>query len=274
MRLAVVGTGLMGGSFALGARAAKLFDEVVGVEPDGARGRRALDLAVVDRLADAVPQDADGVLLAVPSHAIAPWVAELADHPGVIFDLGSVKQGVLEAVRARCGAVPSRFVPCHPLAGSEKSGPEAASETLYRDAEVIVTPVEETDGAAVARVRHWWRSLGSRVVEMSAAEHDQVLAVTSHLPHLVAFCYLQQVGDEHLPHTAGGFRDFTRIGAAEAAMWSPIFSLNRQPVLEALDRLQSDLTRARSLIEAGDRQALDAFIEAAAVQRRKLGNGL
>lgn len=271
MRLAVVGTGLIGSSFALGARRAGLFESVVGVEPDTGRASRARALGVVDDTVDAVPADADGVLLAGPSHTIADWVTRLAGHRGILFDAGSVKVPVLAAAR-RSGALPSRFVPCHPLAGSERSGPDAARADLFEGAEVIVTPVPETDRAALATVAGWWQALGARVTEMGAGDHDRVLAVTSHLPHLVAFAYLQQITGEHRPHTAGGFRDFTRIGAADADMWTPIFQLNRDAVLAALDDLERALGDVRDLLSTGDADGLAAFIRRAA-ERRGGGDG-
>ncbi|MDZ7670760.1 MAG: prephenate dehydrogenase/arogenate dehydrogenase family protein [Gammaproteobacteria bacterium] len=268
MLLAVVGTGLIGGSFALAARRQRLFDEIVGVEPDAAHGRRALALGLVDRLAEDVPPNADAVLLAGPSQTIAPWVVRLAGHAGVVFDAGSVKGAVLEQVRGGCaGELPPRFVPCHPLAGSERSGPDAAAADLYRDAEVIVTPGSETDTAAVEQVSGWWRAIGARVLTMDPDSHDAILAVTSHLPHLLAFAYLQQVRDGHLPHTAGGFRDFTRIGAADADMWAPIFELNRTPLLAALDDLEASLIRARTLLNDADGGGLRDFIRQAGTRR-------
>lgn len=266
MRLAVVGTGLIGSSFALGARRAGVFESVVGIEPDAGRADRALTLGVIDAVADDVPADVDAVLLAGPSHTIADWVVRLTDHPGILFDAGSVKAPVLEAAR-RSGGLPRRFVPCHPLAGSERSGPDAARPDLFADAEVIVTPAPETDREALVAVAGWWQALGARVTEMGAEDHDRVLAVTSHLPHLVAFAYLQQITDEHRPHTAGGFRDFTRIGAADADMWAPIFQLNREAVLTALDELERSLGEVRDLIGAGDADGLAAFIRRAAARR-------
>jgi prephenate dehydrogenase len=271
MRLAVVGTGLIGGSFALAARAAGLFDDIVGVEPNAPRARRAVALNLVDRVADTVPEDADAVLLAGPSHSIAPWVVRLADHGALVFDSGSVKGAVLDQVRAqRADGVPPRFVPCHPLAGSEQSGPDAADADLFRDAEVIVTPVVETEADATHQVSAWWRAIGARVSTMDAASHDAILAVTSHLPHLLAFAYLHQVGDEHVRYAAGGFRDFTRIGAADADMWAPIFQLNRRRLLAALDDLEGSLTQARNLIANADDDALHDFIRRAALRRKAL----
>jgi cyclohexadieny/prephenate dehydrogenase / 3-phosphoshikimate 1-carboxyvinyltransferase len=272
MRLVVVGTGLMGGSFALAARQCGLFAEVLGLEPNAERARRALELGLVNGVVDAVPADADAVLLAIPSNAIAGWVTSLADHAGIVFDLGSVKGAILAQIRA-CGPLPPRFVPCHPLAGSEKSGPQAADEALYRGNAVVLTPGAETDRGAVEQVAGWWRRLGAQVRFMAADRHDEVLALTSHLPHLLAFAYLRCVGDDALDHAAGGFRDFTRIGAADAEMWAPIFSLNRRALLAALDGAEAELARVRALLEAGSEPELKAFIATAAERRRKFSHG-
>lgn len=273
MRLAVVGTGLIGGSFALAARRQGLFQEIIGIEPDAARARRALERGLVHRLADTVPDDADAVLLAGPSRTIAPWVQRLAGHPGVLFDAGSVKGAVLDEVRAAAGSIPARLVPCHPLAGSEKHGPDAADPALFEGADILVTPLSETDPDALARVQDWWRGVGGRIVLMDAADHDRVLAVTSHLPHVLAIAYLQQVSDEQLRYAATGFRDFTRIGAADTQVWSAIFRLNREALLEALDQFEGNLARARALLEGTDDTELQAFIESARQRRLKFGHG-
>ncbi len=268
MQLALVGTGLMGGSFALAARSAGLFSRVVGIEPDAERLEQALSLGVVDTAAADVPAEADAVLLAGPSDTVAPWVVRLAGHGGILFDTASVKGAVLAEIRARAGAVPARFVPCHPITGSERNGPAAADAALYRDAEVIVTPTDSTDADALEQVQDWWRRVGARVCTMSGDAHDRVLARTSHLPHLLACAYLRLIEPEHLPHTGGGFRDFTRIGAAGAGVWGPILRLNRGAVLEVLDELEAELARARELIRGEDREALTAFLEDAAVRRQ------
>lgn len=267
MHLVVVGTGLMGGSFARAARARGLFQRFTGVDPDAGAARRARELGVVDQVADRVPADADAVLLAAPGHHIAPWVVRLAEHRGILFDTGSVKGPILEEVASRLAAVPERFVPCHPVAGSEENGPDAADAGLFERAEVIVTPTATTDPGAVEQVTGWWRAVGARVCTLGAAEHDRILALTSHLPHLVAFAYLQLVDDEHRPHTAGGFRDFTRIGASDARIWSSILRLNREAVLGALDALEEQLGRARTLIESADDATLQAYLREAARRR-------
>jgi cytidylate kinase len=260
MRLVVVGTGLIGGSFALAAREAGTFASIVGIEPDGERAHKAVAAGIVDAIVESVPADADAVLLAVPCDRIVGWVERLADHPGIVFDAGSVKGPILDAVRCALGRVPARFVPCHPIAGSERSGPDAAHAALFSGHEVIVTPDDATDPAALAAVSNWWIAAGARVTPMSPAAHDATLARTSHLPHLVAFAYLQQVEPDDLAHAAGGFRDFSRIGASDPAMWTPILTLNRGAVLAALDGLEAQLARVRAHIGAADAPALAALI--------------
>ncbi|MFU8813954.1 MAG: prephenate dehydrogenase [Pseudomonadales bacterium] len=269
MRLVIVGTGLIGGSFALAARQCALFDRVLGVEPHPERARRAEALGLVDEVVADVPADADAVLLASPSHTIAPWVLRLAEHRGIVFDAASVKGAVVAQIRA-VAALPPRFVPCHPLAGSDRSGPSAADADLYRGQLVVLTPEPETDADAVERVAGWWGVLGARVQQMAAQRHDEILARTSHLPHLLAFAYLHAVSDDDLGCAAGGFRDFTRIGGADADMWAPIFGLNRRSVLDAVAGFEAQLAQLRGLIEGGAEAEgeLKAFI-AAAAQRRK-----
>jgi cyclohexadieny/prephenate dehydrogenase / 3-phosphoshikimate 1-carboxyvinyltransferase len=272
MRLVVVGTGLMGGSFALASRQCGLFTDIKGIEPNPQRAQCALRLGLVDDLVDSVPADTDAVLLASPSHTIAAWAARLADHPAIVFDSASVKGAVLAELRA-AGPLPPRFVPCHPLAGSEKSGPQAADGDLYRNHAVVLTPEAETDANAVEQVTNWWLRLGAQVRFMTGEQHDEVVARTSHLPHLLAFAFLRAVTDEDLAYGAGGFRDFTRIGAADADMWAPIFTLNRRAVLAALDGMEAELARARQLVECAGEAELKAFIAAAAERRRKFFHG-
>jgi len=273
MQLVVIGAGLIGGSFAIGARRRKLFDVVLGIEPDAERAREALALGLVDRFVDAVPADADAVLIAGPGETIAPWVVRLKDHPAVVFDTGSIKAPIIEGVRRQCAALPARFVPCHPIAGKEKGGPGAADGDLFVGQQVILTPQPETDLAACDAVVGWWQTLGATVSRLDAGVHDEIYAVTSHLPHLLAFAYLQQVEDRHLDHTGGGFRDFSRIGGADPDMWAPIFDMNRAALLPALVRLEQDLATVRGMIESGDVDALKTFIARARACRRAFEHG-
>jgi prephenate dehydrogenase len=273
MQLLVIGAGLIGGSFAIGARRRGLFDSLLGIEPNAQRAREALGLGIVDAITETVPETADAILVAGPGETIAPWIAKLRHHPGIIFDAGSVKAPVIDAVRDSCGSLPARYVPCHPIAGKEKGGPAAADGELFVDQEVILTPQGETDLAACAAVTTWWEALGARVSRLDPRVHDEIYAVTSHLPHLIAFAYLQQVDERHLGHAGGGFRDFSRIGGADPNMWAPIFESNRHALLPALDRLQEDLAKVRKLVEGGDTEGLKNFIARARTRRRVFDDG-
>ena len=263
MKLAVVGTGLIGASFAKAARSRGLSDDIVGLDADAENAATALRLGLIDQVADSVPGDAAAVLLAVPVDAVADWVGQLADHPGVLFDAGSVKAPIIASLRAQHGALPTRFVPCHPIAGSERSGPEAADGELFAGREAVLTPEPETDQAAIDQVRVLWRGVGANAQLMSAADHDRIMAVTSHLPHLLAFAYLDRVEADHLPHTGGGFDDFTRIGTAAPNLWANILRLNRGPVIEALAAFKDALGRFEHSLANGDREALKSLIAAA-----------
>ncbi|MCY4212451.1 MAG: prephenate dehydrogenase/arogenate dehydrogenase family protein [Gammaproteobacteria bacterium] len=263
MKLAVVGTGLIGASFAKAARRRGLSDHIVGLDANAENAAAALRLGLIDQVVDAVPRDAAAVLLAVPVDGIADWVRRLADHPGTLFDAGSVKAPIIESLKARSGALPPRYVPCHPIAGSERSGPEAADVELFAGRQAVLTPAPETDPAAIEQVLALWRGVGARAQLMSAQDHDRILAVTSHLPHLLAFAYLDRVEAGHLSHTGGGFDDFTRIGTAAPGLWASILGLNRGPLIEALAAFKDSLGRFERALGNDDREALQALIDAA-----------
>ncbi|MCB1685976.1 MAG: prephenate dehydrogenase/arogenate dehydrogenase family protein [Pseudomonadales bacterium] len=267
-RLTIVGTGLIGASFALALRDS--FSRICAIEPDPAHAAAVLDGGVVDAVVKEVAPDQDAVLLACPSNRIAEWVIRLADHPGTLFDTGSVKSGVLKKIRSRLGRVPEQFVPCHPIAGSERSGPAAADGALFRNCRVILTPPAGTDPVRSSRVADWWRAAGARVSTMDPEEHDRVYALTSHLPHLLAFTYLQAIEPEHLDHTGGGFRDFSRIGASDPQMWTAIFEGNRTFLLPLIDDFQQQLEKFRLAIERGDREECLRLIGRARALRANL----
>jgi len=236
---------------------------VIGVDADAAAAERSRALGQVDRVAAEVPGEADAVFLATPSDALAGWIEKLRAHPATVFDGGSVKAALLETLRQRLAGLPANYVPAHPIAGGETSGPQAARADLFRGRAVIVTPVADTDPERLARVRSWWQRLGAKVREMDPVVHDAIYAVTSHLPHLAAFAYLQQIGPDHLPHAGGGFRDFTRIGASDPAMWSAVFRLNRQALLDGLADYRAALDAFEDGIRADDDGALKALIDRA-----------
>ncbi|HHC71989.1 MAG TPA: prephenate dehydrogenase/arogenate dehydrogenase family protein [Thiotrichales bacterium] len=273
-RVCIVGVGLIGGSLARAARERGLIGEVVGCSRNAGHLQRAVELGVIDRystdLAEAV-SGADLVVIATPLGAIRRVLEGIAGHlaeGALITDVGSAKGSVVRDAREVFGGLPPIFVPGHPIAGTENSGVEASFPELFRERRVILTPVEETDPAATARVRALWEGVGAEVVEMSVEHHDEVLAATSHLPHVVAFSLvdtLARLNDrvEIFRYAAGGFRDFTRIASSDPVMWRDICLANREALLKILDDFRADLDRVRSAIERGDGEWLrDTFAAA------------
>ncbi|PZP79505.1 MAG: bifunctional prephenate dehydrogenase/3-phosphoshikimate 1-carboxyvinyltransferase [Ectopseudomonas oleovorans] len=273
-RLVVVGLGLIGGSFAKGLRERGLCREVVGVDLDAESRRLAVQLGVVDRCESdlaAACQGADVIQLAVPILAMEKLLAQLARLDlgnAVLTDVGSAKGNVVRAARLAFAGQAVRFVPGHPIAGSEQSGVEAANAELFRRHKVILTPCEYSDEAALALVEGLWRELGADVEAMEVEHHDQVLAATSHLPHLLAFTLVDSLAKrsenlEIFRYAAGGFRDFTRIAGSDPVMWHDIFLANREAVLRTLDTFRDDLDALRDAVDAGDgHQLLGVFTRA------------
>nr|WP_249186810.1 bifunctional prephenate dehydrogenase/3-phosphoshikimate 1-carboxyvinyltransferase [Pseudomonas sp. KB-10] len=272
--MVVVGLGLIGGSFAKGLRKRGLCREVVGVDLDAESRRLAVQLGVVDRCESdlaAACQGAEVIQLAVPILAMEKVLAQLAGldlGDAVLTDVGSAKGNVVRAARLAFAGKPVRLVPGHPIAGSEQSGVEAANAELFRRHKVILTPCEHSDEAAVALVENLWRELGADVESMDVEHHDQVLAATSHLPHLLAFTLVDSLAKrsenlEIFRYAAGGFRDFTRIAGSDPVMWHDIFLANREAVLRTLDTFRDDLDALRDAVDAGDgHQLLGVFTRA------------
>lgn len=273
-RLVVVGLGLIGGSFAKGLRERGLCREVVGVDLDAESRRLAVQLGVVDRCETdlaAACHGAQVIQLAVPILAMEKVLAQLAGldlGDAVLTDVGSAKGNVVRAARLAFAGKNVRLVPGHPIAGSEQSGVEAANAELFRRHKVILTPCEHSDEAAVALVESLWRELGADVEAMEVEHHDQVLAATSHLPHLLAFTLVDSLAKrsenlEIFRYAAGGFRDFTRIAGSDPVMWHDIFLANREAVLRTLDTFRDDLDALRDAVDAGDgHQLLGVFTRA------------
>lgn len=267
-RLAVIGFGLIGGSVARAVRAASLPTHIVVYDASEAVRARVRELgaadAVADTLADAVA-GADCVILCTPVGTFGAIAEAMAPHlkPGaVVSDVGSTKASAIAAIAPH---LPSgvHLVPAHPVAGTENSGPDAGFATLFKGRWCILTPPEGADEAAVARVHALWTALGSNVEVMDPQHHDRVLAVTSHIPHLIAYTIvgtasdLEQVTEsEVIKFSAGGFRDFTRIAASDPTMWRDVFLSNREAVLEILQRFNEDLTALQRAIRWGDGDTL------------------
>jgi len=265
--LLLVGTGLVGGSFALAARRAGLFDRVLGMDASSAAIAEARAHGVIDAEVAQTPGDVAGVCVAVPVAAIAEMVRYAdARLPGVpVFDVGSVKKPVLDALGPE---TPATFVPCHPIAGSERQGAAAADGSMFRGARVVITPDESTDPQALATVQQWWRAVGAETVTEDAAVHDDLLAVTSHVPHLLAFALMRLADDAGaLDHVGGGFRDFTRIAGADANVWSQILAANSGAVTRRLGELSERLAELASATRDDPGALRTAIAEASRIRR-------
>lgn len=280
-RVAIIGLGLIGSSVARAVRASMPTVRLSGSDADPAVRERVRDLDLVDDVADgagAAVVDAELVILCVPVGAMAAVAAEIAPElsPGtVISDVGSVKAQVLTDLGA---ALPGMaIVPAHPVAGTENSGPDAGFATLFRNRWCILTPADSTDPVAIERVRAFWTALGSNVEVMEAKHHDIVLAVTSHLPHLIAYTIVATASDledvtssEVIKYSAGGFRDFTRIAASDPTMWRDVFLTNKDAVLETLQRFSEDLSVLQRAIRWNDGDTLHALFSRSRAVRRAI----
>ncbi len=234
--LLLVGTGLVGGSFARAAKARGVFQRIVGMDRDPAALEEAVRLGVVDAPADSFHGHA-AVCIAVPVAGIAGCVRDAVDGGVPVFDVGSVKAPILEALRP----VPANFVPCHPIAGSERQGPAEARADLFEGRAVVLTPVAATDAHAVAAVTGYWEAVGARVVTEGPADHDRRFALVSHLPHLVAFAFMETASGRPLDIVGNGFRDFVRTAGADPDVWTDILQANAGEVRAYLDELVSTL---------------------------------
>jgi len=279
-RVALVGIGLINSSLARLLRRDKLAGKIVAC----ARSQKSLDIAVQLGLCDEATLDpaaavrgADLVVLGTPLSAyggIAQAIGRALKPGAMVTDVGSVKQAVIRDVLPHIPAG-VHFVPGHPVAGTEHSGPESGFADLFQDRWYIVTPLPETDTAALARVTGLWQAAGMKIVTMEAEHHDLVLAITSHLPHLIAYTIVGTATDledtlksEVIKFSAGGFRDFTRIAASDPVMWRDIFLNNREAVLEMLQRFSEDLTALQRAIRWGEAKQLeDLFTRTRAIRR-------
>jgi cyclohexadieny/prephenate dehydrogenase len=285
-RVALVGIGLIGSSISHATRRKGLAKEIVGSARTKATLDTALKLGLIDRGYDGAAEavkGADLVILSVPVGACGPLAAEIAPHlkaGAILTDVGSVKAAV---VRDMAPHVPKgvHFVPGHPIAGTEQSGPEAGFAELFDGRWTILTPEPQTDAAAVEKLKDYWTALGSKVEIMSPQHHDMVLGITSHLPHLIAFNivntaeHLERVTDkEVIKFSAGGFRDFTRIAASDPTMWRDVFLNNKEAVMEMLRRFSDDLAELKRAIEADDGDTLfRRFADARAIRRGIIAAG-
>ena len=270
-RVAIIGVGLIGGSFALALKRAACVERIVGAGRNAGNLRKAVELGVIDEIAADVgsaARGADFVLVATPVRQMQSVLCALSPHlaaNAVVTDAGSTKQDVVAAARAALGARIAQFVPGHPIAGREKSGVSAAQAELYQERNVVLTPLAENAPQTVARVRQAWVACGAKVSEMDAASHDAVFAAISHLPHMLAYALVDDIAKranaaELFSFAAGGFRDFTRIASSSPEMWRDIALNNRAALLAEIDAYQTKLVELRAMIAASDAAALEALM--------------
>jgi len=280
--LAVVGVGLIGGSFAAALRAAGAVGRVLGVGRRSSSLAQALRLGLIDEAVslEEAAQRADVILLSMPVGATAKVLSDLQPllRPGtLVTDAGSTKVNVVSAARSALGARVGQFIPGHPIAGAETTGPEAAEASLYRGRTVVLTPLAENSTQDRQRLSRLWEACGARVMSMEPDVHDTMLASVSHLPHLLSSAFMWQVAtsddsDVRLALAGSGFRDFTRIAAGSAEVWRDIFIANRAAVLAELQQVKAALARAEEALQESDGDRLQEFLECAAVARRFWGS--
>ncbi|MCB1756235.1 MAG: prephenate dehydrogenase/arogenate dehydrogenase family protein [Gammaproteobacteria bacterium] len=266
-RICIIGVGLIGGSFALGVKKAGFSGHIVGAGRNAGNLELGVKLGVIDSFETDLVKAVDGaevVLLAVPMGAMKRILQQIKPYLGadtIVTDAGSVKGSFVNEAREVLGDL-TRVVPGHPIAGTEKSGVEAAFDSLFENRKVILTPLPETDEAATAAIRELWESTGADVECLTPEHHDRVLAATSHLPHVVAFSLVDtlatmQESEEIFRYAAGGFHDFTRIASSDPVMWRDICVTNREAVRAVLDDLLTDLGRLREQIINADAEAIE-----------------
>ena len=279
--LAIVGVGLIGGSVAAALRAGGQVGRVLGVGRQRSTLNRALRLGLIEQIATLEEAaSADLVLLAVPVGSTGAVLTAMRNHLGpttLVTDAGSTKANVVQAAREALGDDIARFVPGHPIAGAEKTGPDAADANLYQGRVTVLTPLDENTAEARLYITRVWEACGSRVLAMAPEAHDRVLASVSHVPHFLSSVFMWQVAmaadsDIRLALAGSGFRDFTRISAGSGEVWRDIFLANREAVLSELQEVRAALDKAEQALQQGDGPALEDFLERAALARRFWGS--
>ena len=268
-RVALIGAGLIGSSLGRAIRQEQLAKSVTAYSRRSDTRKRLSHLGIVDSVAESIEEAVDGadlIIISVPVGASEDVAARIGPHikpDAVVTDTGSVKESVIRAITPH---IPNsaNFVPGHPIAGTENSGPEAGFASLFEGRWCVITPTDDTSESAIDQVTNLWRRVGSKVDIMTPAHHDKVLAITSHIPHLIAFNIVGTVADlegdtkmEVLKYAAGGFRDFTRIAASDPEMWRDVFMEIREAVLEMLGRFSEDLSALQRAIRRGDANSLE-----------------
>ena len=280
-KLAIIGVGLIGSSLSLALKQIGAVGEVIGYGRNRDNLVKGVELGVLDRFETSVAaavKDADVVVVAVPMGAMSAVFSELAGktrNDAVITDVGSSKGAVVNAARATLGDDFVRFVPGHPIAGTEKSGVEAGFASLYQGRRVILTPLPETAPDAIARIDAMWRDCGATIEYLGIEHHDKVLAATSHLPHMLAFALVHHLSnlnehEEIFRYAAGGFRDFTRIASSDPVMWRDVCIANSEALIDLIEQFQDELNRVTRAIREGDAEELLRLFSRAKSERDSL----
>lgn len=265
--LSIIGVGLIGGSLARALKKAKLVGRVAGCNRCEDTLKKAVELGVIDDYTldvSEVVKGADVVVIGTPlsvTEKLLPQIAEALDDKTVLTDVGSAKASVVNAARAALGEKFPQFVPGHPVAGTEQSGVEASFAELFIDHRVILTPVKETCNKAHKLITDMWQAVGADVIDLEVAHHDEVLAATSHLPHMLAYALVDclasmQERDEIFKYAAGGLADFTRVASSNPDMWHDICFSNRDALLKTLDVFSEHINQIKAAIEASDSEQL------------------
>ena len=283
-KVAVIGVGLMGGSFALALKAAQRCGRVAGAGRSAATLRLALERGAIDAIAAdaaAAVEDADLVLIATPvaqMEKIFLAIRSQIKPAAILTDAGSTKRDVVAAARAGLGGKIAQFIPGHPIAGAEHSGVAAAQAALFRGRRVVLAPLEENRPADIEALAELWSALGARVSRMTPEAHDEVFAAVSHLPHLLAYALVNDIGArpnaaQLFGYAAGGFRDFTRIAASHPEMWRDICVANSDQLLREVARFAAELEKIRQLLQTRDAKALETLFAEARAARARWLNG-
>tara|TARA_B110000014_G_scaffold55468_1_gene37469 strand:- start:2010 stop:2930 length:921 start_codon:yes stop_codon:yes gene_type:complete len=272
-KVCIIGLGLIGGSIGLAMKRSKISNQIIGFARSNSTLKRAIELGLVDKVKDNLEDavnDCDLIILATPLSTFKKLVEEMSPFlkkDCIITDTGSAKLSVIEDLR---GILPNNveFIPGHPIAGTEESGPDAGFAELFDNRWCILTPTEENSSNAIDLIKEFWESIGSKVEIMDPLHHDKVLAITSHIPHLIAFNIVGTANNlanvtekEVVKYSAGGFRDFTRIAASDPKMWSDIFTYNSEAVLEMLELFSNDLAKLKAAVIKKDSDLLFSNFE-------------
>jgi prephenate dehydrogenase len=277
-KLVIFGVGLIGGSLALALKKAGAVNTIVGVGRSAESLQQALALGVIDLAESNVKlaiQDADAIIISTPVAQTPSILEAIKPHLAaktIVSDAGSTKGDVVQYVAQILGDKAHQFVPAHPIAGAEKSGVTAAKVDLYQNKNVVLTPNAETSQQGIALIRNMWEQCGAKVMEMSAAQHDQIFAAVSHLPHLLAFALVEELAarpnaEQLFSFAASGFRDFTRIAGSHPEMWRDISLANKPALLKEIKAYQQQLAQLNTLLENNDGASLEALFERASVAR-------